>query len=203
MTSETPAFILNKLPYSEDALEPYISARTLSFHYGKHHAGYVDKLNQLCRGSVFAGMTLEQVMTATAGQSDKAAIFNNAAQVWNHAFYWKSLCPAGSSKFSGKIESAIRDSFGSAETFRKAFVEAALAQFGSGWAWLIEDKGKLAIMKTGNADNPLVHGLKPILTLDVWEHAYYLDYQNKRQAYAEALCEHLLNWEFAASNLKL
>ncbi|OIO58894.1 MAG: superoxide dismutase [Verrucomicrobia bacterium CG1_02_43_26] len=200
MPATAPIFVLEKLPYLENALEPYISAKTLSFHYGKHHAGYVDKLNSLCANTAYADLSIEAVMKKTSGILDKAAIFNNAAQVWNHAFYWKSLNPEGSRKPSGVLLSKIETTFSGYENFHKQLIETAISQFGSGWAWLVKDGTTLKIVKTTNADNPLVHGQKPLLTIDVWEHAYYLDYQNKRQAYVEAIVDHLLNWDFAASN---
>ncbi len=194
--------ILEPLPYAENALEPFISARTLSFHYGKHHKGYVDKLISLTAQGEFSGLGLEEIVMKSSGRPEHAAVFNNAAQIWNHAFYWKSLRPkGGTAVLAGDLKSRIQSDFGDYETLRKQLADAALAQFGSGWAWLVEDAGKLAILKTPNAENPLTQGKKPLLTIDVWEHAYYLDYQNKRQAYVEALIDNLLNWEFAAQNL--
>lgn len=201
MTATAPKFVLDKLPYAENALEPVISGKTLSFHYGKHHAGYVDKLNSLAAGTEFADLSLEAVMKQSAGKADKAAIFNNAAQIWNHTFYWNSLRPNGGGQPTGSLKSKIETTFSGYDNFRKQFVEAAMGQFGSGWAWLVEEAGALKIVKTANADTPLVHGQKPLLTVDVWEHAYYLDYQNRRQAYAEAVVDKLLNWEFAQKNL--
>ena len=201
MAETTPKFTLEKLPYAENALDPYISAKTLGFHYGKHHAGYVDKLNSLCAGTEYMDLPLEAVMKKTAGQADKTAIFNNAAQIWNHTFYWKSLRPQGGGQPSGDLKARIERSFGNYADFRKQFAEAAITQFGSGWAWLVQDGEALKIMKTANADNPVVLGKKPLLTIDVWEHAYYLDYQNRRQAYVETLIDNLLNWEFAVQNL--
>jgi Fe-Mn family superoxide dismutase len=203
MITDAPKFTLEKLPYAENALMPYISDKTLSFHYGKHHAGYADKLTTLVAGTEFEKDSLEGIMSKTAGQLDRAAIFNNAAQVWNHTFYWKSLRPAGTGTLAGKLKSKIDTAFGGYQNFRTQFSEAAVGQFGSGWVWLVEDSGTLKIVKTSNADNPLVRGQKPLLTLDVWEHAYYLDYQNRRQAYAEAVIDKLLNWEFAEKNLLL
>ncbi len=201
MTTTTPAFTLDKLPYADTALAPVISANTISFHYGKHHAGYVDKLNQLAAGTEFADLSLEAVVKQSAGKADKAAIFNNSAQIWNHTFYWNSLKANGGGQPTGSLKGKIDATFGGYDAFRKQFVEAAMGQFGSGWAWLVSDGGALKIVKTANADTPLVHGQKPLLTVDVWEHAYYLDYQNRRQAYAEAVIDKLLNWDFAEKNL--
>lgn len=201
MTATAPKFALDKLPYADSALAPVISANTIGFHYGKHHAGYVDKLNTLVAGTEFADLSLEAVVRQSAGKADKAAIFNNAAQIWNHTFYWNSLKPNGGGQPTGALKAKVDSAFGGYDAFRKQFVEAAMGQFGSGWAWLVSDAGTLKIVKTANADLPLVHGQKPLLTLDVWEHAYYLDYQNRRQAYAEAVVDKLLNWEFAEKNL--
>ncbi len=188
------------LPYSENALEPFISQKTLEFHYGKHYRAYVDKTNELVRGTPFAQLPLEEIIKQTANAPDKAAVFNNAAQAWNHEFYWKSLKPGGS-KPDGELMKKIQTSFGSLQSLQKQLLDAALAQFGSGWAWLVLEGDKLKVVKTGNADNPVVHGQIPLLTVDVWEHAYYLDYQNRRADYVKAVVDNLLNWEFAAANL--
>ncbi len=194
-------FELPPLPWPEDALEPVISARTIGFHYGKHHKGYLDNLNKLVQGSDLAGQPLEKVVTAVAGKPDKVAIFNNAAQVWNHTFYWHSLKPrAGGPPAS--LMKKIEASFGSLEALKKELHAAAVGQFGSGWAWLVRDGEKLRVVKTPNADVPFVEGLVPLLTIDVWEHAYYLDYQNRRADYVAAVIDKLLNWEFAAENWK-
>lgn len=193
-------FKLPPLPYAENALEPVISARTIGFHYGKHHQGYVNNLNKLVTGTPLADQPLEAVVKATANP-DQTAIFNNAAQVWNHTFYWNSLKPKGGGKPTGALAEMIDKSFGGFEQFKAEFAKAATGQFGSGWAWLVKDGDKLAVVKTGNADNPLVHGQKPLLTVDVWEHAYYLDYQNRRADYVTAVLDGLINWEFAAQNL--
>lgn len=201
MTTTTSTFSLSKLPYSESALAPVLSAQTIGFHYGKHHAGYVDKLNQLVPGTEFADLSLEQVILKSSGRADQAAIFNNAAQIWNHTFYWNSLKPNGGGMPSGSLKSKIDAAFGGYNAFRKQFIDAAMGQFGSGWAWLVSDAGTLKIVKTANADLPLIRGQNPLLTLDVWEHAYYLDYQNRRQVYAEAIVDKLLNWDFAEKNL--
>lgn len=195
-------YILPPLPYAESALEPVISARTISFHYGKHHKGYVDNLNKLVAGTEFVGMPLEKVITATAGKADKAAIFNNASQAWNHTFYWKSLVPNGGGEPSAALKKMIEDSFGTMDACKKELAAAATTQFGSGWAWLVLDGGKLSVVKTGNADSPLTKGMKPLLTIDVWEHAYYLDYQNRRVDYVNAVLDKLINWSFASDNLK-
>ena len=195
-------FALPALPYAENALEPVISAKTISFHYGKHHQAYVNKLNELVAGTELAGLKLEDVIEKTAGKADKAGIFNNAAQVWNHTFYWNSLSPKGGGKPSGAIAKKIDADFGSYENFVKQFSDAGIAQFGSGWAWLVEDKGILKIVKTANAENPISQKSgKAILVLDVWEHAYYLDYQNRRADHLKAAIEKLINWEFAGKNL--
>lgn len=193
-------FKLPPLPYAENALEPVISARTIGFHYGKHHQGYVNNLNKLVTGTPLADQPLEAVVKATANP-DQTAIFNNAAQVWNHTFYWNSLKPKGGGKPTGPLAEMIDKSFGGFEQFKAEFAKAATGQFGSGWAWLVKDGDKLAVVKTGNADNPLVHGQKPLLTVDVWEHAYYLDYQNRRADYVTAVLDGLINWDFAAQNL--
>ncbi|MFZ5660024.1 MAG: superoxide dismutase [Pseudomonadota bacterium] len=194
-------FTLPRLPYPENALEPVISARTLGFHYGKHHQGYVNNLNKLVQGTALADAPLEAVIRETAGKPEQSAIFNNAAQVWNHTFYWHSMRPKGGGRPNGRLGELLAASFGSYEQFRKAFANAAVGQFGSGWAWLVQDGGQLKVVKTPNAETPLTGGMKPLLTLDVWEHAYYLDYQNRRPEYVEAVIDRLLNWEFAARNL--
>jgi Fe-Mn family superoxide dismutase len=194
-------FSLPRLPYADNALDPVISARTIEFHYGKHHKTYVDTLNKLVAGTEFADQRLDGIIRATAGKSDKSKIFNNAAQAWNHAFYWRSLRPKGGGDPTGKLRDRIAGDFGSIDDFRKAFSEAAVTQFGSGWAWLVADRGKLKVVKTANADIPFVGGQTPLLTLDIWEHAYYLDYQNRRADYVDAVIGKLLNWEFAAENL--
>jgi len=190
------AFSLPVLPYAQDALAPHISAETLEFHHGKHHNTYVTKLNDLIAGTELADKSLEEIIAAADGIT-----FNQAAQVWNHTFYWSSMKPKGGGQPSGALASAIDRDFGSFDAFKEAFSNAAATQFGSGWAWLVEDGGKLAVSKTGNADTPLKHGQKPLLTIDVWEHAYYIDYRNARPKYIETFLNHLVNWDFAASNL--
>ena len=193
--------VLPPLPYPENALDPVISARTVGFHYGKHHQAYVDKLNTLVVGTPMANLTLEQVIKASAGAADKEEVFNNAAQVWNHTFYWNGMQPKGGGKPKGELAARIEKDFGSYDAMRKALFTAASTQFGSGWAWLVEDAGKLKVMKTGNADNPLTRGMKPLFTIDVWEHAYYLDHQNKRADYINAVLDKLVNWNFVSANL--
>lgn len=195
-------FKLAPLPYPDDALSPYISARTLEFHHRRHHRAYIDKTNQLVQGTEYAKMPLEEIIKKTAGNSEGHAIFNNAAQAWNHDFYWKSMKPGGGGAPPENLARRIEAGFGSFENFKKAFAEAAATQFGSGWAWLVADKGSLKVVKTGNADTPLAHGRIPLVAIDVWEHAYYLDYQNRRGDYIAAFLEHLLNWDFAQKNFE-
>src|ERR1019366_825802 len=193
-----PSFTLPKLPYEENALEPVISARTLSFHYGKHHAGYVAKLNELVEGTPYKGRPLDEVVTRTAKDPATKLIFNNAAQAWNHDFYWRSMRPKGGGIPGGALGSAIERDFGGLAEFRTAFSKAAAGEFGSGWAWLVAGKDrKLKIAATDDADTPIVRGEKPLLTIDVWEHAYFLDYQNRRPDYIAAWLDKLANWEFA------
>ena len=193
--------LLPPLPYADNALDPVISASTISFHYGKHHKGYVDNLNKLVAGTEFAGMPLEKIITETAGKAEKAAIFNNAAQVWNHTFYWNSLNPNGGGELPAALKKNVETSFGTVDACKKELATAATTQFGSGWAWLVLDGDKLKVIKTSNADSPLTKGVKPLLTIDVWEHAYYLDYQNRRADYIDAVIDKLINWSFAADNL--
>ena len=193
-------FSLPPLPYADTALEPLISANTLSFHYGKHHKAYVDNLNKLVEGKDLATMTLEQIINLSAGKADMAGVFNNAAQVWNHTFYWNSLKPNGGGKPTGALAAAIDKDLGGYDKFKADLSAAAMTQFGSGWEWLVSDAGTLKIVKTGNAEVPLTKGQKPLLTIDVWEHAYYLDYQNLRAKYVETLIDKLLNWDFANAN---
>ncbi|MBK9115744.1 MAG: superoxide dismutase [Betaproteobacteria bacterium] len=194
-------FTLPPLPYADNALEPVISANTISFHYGKHHRTYVDNLNNLVKGTEFEGAALEKIIAETAGKADRAAIFNNAAQIWNHTFYWHSLRANGGGKPTGKVAQMIEASFGGYDNFRKELSATTVSQFGSGWGWLVVDGGALKVVKTGNAEVPFTKGQKPLLTIDVWEHAYYLDHQNKRAAYVDAVIDRLLNWEFANQNL--
>jgi len=193
--------LLPPLPFGDTALAPVISANTLSFHYGKHHKAYVDNLNKLVAGNEMADMSLEKIILITAGVPEKTGVFNNAAQVWNHTFYWASMKPNGGGKPTGLLAEKIDAAFGSFEALRKELATAAVGQFGSGWAWLVLDAGKLKVVKTGNAENPLTKGMRPLLTIDVWEHAYYLDYQNRRGDYVNAVLDKLINWDFAAENL--
>lgn len=195
-------FVLPDLPYAQNALEPYISANTLSFHHGKHHNTYVTNLNNLVPNTKFASMNLEQIIKESHGDKEAVAIFNNAAQVWNHTFFWHSMKQNGGGKPTGKILSQIEKDFGDYGSFATALKNAGVTQFGSGWAWLTWDGSKLLISKTGNADLPLTQSQKPILTIDVWEHAYYLDYQNRRVDYLTIMLEHLINWDFALSNFE-
>jgi Fe-Mn family superoxide dismutase len=192
---------LPQLPYPYEALEPFISRRTLEIHHGKHHKTYVDKTKELAAKVRLADQPLEAIIRQIAGQDTHRALFNNAAQAWNHAFYWRSLRPQGGSKPEGELADRIAADFGSHEAFASELAAAATGQFGSGWAWLVRDRDKLRITTTSNADTPLIHGQVPLLTIDVWEHAYYLDYQNRRPDYVTALIEHALNWDFAAKNL--
>jgi Fe-Mn family superoxide dismutase len=192
---------LPPLPYPQDALAPYISANTLSFHYGKHHQGYFDNLAKLTANTPFAGKSLEDMIHASANDPAQAAIFNNAAQTWNHTFFWHSMKPQGGGTPTGRLLTMIERDFGSYETFAETFTTAATTQFGSGWAWLVLDGETLKVVKTANADTPLAHGQIPLLTCDVWEHAYYLDYQNRRKDFVAVFLAHLANWEFAAAQL--
>ncbi|MGA7990532.1 MAG: superoxide dismutase [Thermoanaerobaculia bacterium] len=192
---------LPALPWADNALEPFISKNTISFHYGKHHKAYVDNLNNLVAGKPEADLSLEAIIKGASGKADQAAVFNNAAQIWNHSFHWNSLRPKGDAKVPKEIADLVGVSFGSHEEFVKQFSAAAMGQFGSGWAWLVAEGGKLKVVKTPNAENPLTTSATPLLTLDVWEHAYYLDYQNRRKDYISAVVENLLNWDFAAKNL--
>ncbi len=194
--------VLPPLPYPENALEPIISARTLEFHYGKHHRGYVDNLNKLIAGTEYADMPLERIVAATAGRADKVAIFNNAAQTWNHTFYFRSLRAGGGGQPPAALRQRIEASFGSMDACKRELAAAATGQFGSGWAWLVLDGDKLRAVRTPNADVPSTAGMKPLLTIDVWEHAYYLDYQNRRSDYVNAVLDKLVNWGFAAENLR-
>jgi len=195
------AFELPNLPWSSDALEPHVSAKTLSFHHGKHHNAYVTNLNKLVEGTDLANKTLEEIMKATVNDASKKGIFNNAAQTWNHTFFWNSMNPNGGGEPSGVLKEKIVKQFGSVEKFKEEFAQKASTLFGSGWTWLVESSGKLEILQTVGAGNPLTEGKKPLLTLDVWEHAYYLDYQNARPNFIKAFLENLINWEFAANNL--
>jgi len=195
------AHTLPALPYGLDALEPNISRSTLEFHHGKHHAAYVTNLNNLVAGTDLETKSLEDTITAVAGDAGKAGVFNNAAQVWNHSFYWQCMKPGGGGQPTGALAEKINADFGSYEAFVEQFKTAGATQFGSGWAWLVLDGGTLKVTKTANADLPLAHGQKALLTMDVWEHAYYLDYQNRRPDYMTTYLEKLVNWDFVAANL--
>ncbi|OYT70108.1 MAG: superoxide dismutase [Fe] [Chloracidobacterium sp. CP2_5A] len=193
-------FELPELPYAKDALAPHISATTLEFHHGKHHKAYVDNMNKLIDGTPHAEKSLEEIIQA-AHADGNAGLFNNAAQVWNHTFFWSSMKPNGGGEPTGELADRINHAFGSLDQFKEAFKQAGMTQFGSGWAWLTLDNGDLKITKTANADLPLVHGQTALLTCDVWEHAYYLDFQNRRPDFLQAYLDHLINWDFAAANL--
>lgn len=195
------AITLPELPYGRDALTPYISADTLEFHHGKHHRTYVDNANKLLAGTALENASPEDIIRKTAGDPAQAGIFNNVAQAWNHSFYWQGIKPGGGGAPAGKIAALISSAWGGYDKFAEELKNAGLTQFGSGWAWLVLDGGALKIVKTANADNPLARGMKPLLTIDVWEHAYYLDYQNRRGDYVNAVLDKLINWEFALQNL--
>ena len=190
------AFELPPLPYALDALAPHISAETLEYHYGKHHQTYVDNLNKAVAGTDNENASLDSIIMSAEGP-----LFNNAAQVWNHTFFWSCLAPNGGGQPTGAILDRINADFGSYDAFRAQITEAGLTQFGSGWAWLVEDGGKLAIMKTPNADLPMKHGVKALFTIDVWEHAYYIDYRNARAKFIDVVLDNLINWNFVAENM--
>lgn len=206
MPLHVPAFLsssplsLPALPYDASALEPIISAQTISFHYGKHHKAYFDNLNKLVANTPWAGMSLEELVLASAGHKDREPIFNNAAQAWNHNFYWKSLTPSPRSP-QGEFKQMIERDFGSFDNLKKQLAATSISQFGAGWGWLVVDRDRLKVVKTSNAEVPFVQGMQPLLTVDVWEHAYYLQYQNRRPDYVADVLDKLLNWDFAASNL--
>jgi Fe-Mn family superoxide dismutase len=191
------AFTLPELPYAKDALSPHISAETLEYHHGKHHKAYVDKLNELLAGKPEASKSLEEVIMSSEGP-----VFNNAAQIWNHTFYWSSMKAKGGGEPTGDLAAAITRDFGGFDKFKTEFTQAGITQFGSGWAWLVLEGGKLKVTKTPNADLPMKHGQKALLTMDVWEHAYYIDYRNARPKYIETFLTSLANWDFALENLK-
>ncbi len=195
------SFELPPLPYAQNALEPYMSARTLEFHYGKHHKAYVDNLNKLVPGTPFEKASLEDIVRDSYEGKEYQKIFNNAAQIWNHTFFWNGMKPGGGGKPSGNLAQQIDKAFGDYGTFATKFKEAAVGQFGSGWAWLVLDGGKLSISTTSNAVTPLAQGQKALLTCDVWEHAYYIDYQNRRPDMVQAFLDHLVNWDFVAKNM--
>lgn len=195
------AFSQAPLPFDPSALEPHLSAKTFEFHYGKHHAAYVTNLNNLTKDTELADKSLEEVIKISFNDAGKAGIFNNAAQVWNHTFFWDSLKPSGGGAPTGAIAEKINTDFGSFDKFKEEFKTAAVTQFGSGWAWLVLDGNTLKVTKTPNAENPLVRGQVPLLTVDVWEHAYYLDYQNRRPDFVQTFIDNLINWEFVAKQL--
>ncbi|MGD1703080.1 superoxide dismutase [Dapis sp. BLCC M229] len=195
MSYEQPA-----LPYAKNALAPYISEQTLEFHYGKHHASYVTKYNNMVQGTEYDSKPIEEVIKAVYGDSSKTGIFNNAAQAWNHSFYWNCMKSGGGGTPTGALADKINADFGSIDKFKEEFKTAGTGQFGSGWAWLVLDNGTLKVTKTLNAENPLHKGQTPLLTMDVWEHAYYLDYQNKRPDYVQTFLDSLVNWDFVAAN---
>ena len=193
--------IQSNLPYDYDALEPYVSEKTLRFHYDKHHTGYVDKLNKLIKGTDYAGLSLEELINRARDEA-KIDILNNAQQAWNHAFLWESMAASGEISPDGRIKEMIENSFGDIASFKQQFRDAATGLFGSGWVWLVQEGEELRILPTGNADSPVGTHLTPLLVLDVWEHAYYLDYQNERAKYIDAFLNKLINWKFAAANLR-
>jgi Fe-Mn family superoxide dismutase len=195
------ALVLPDLPYAKDALAPVISANTLEFHHGKHHRAYVDNANKLLAGTDLENLSPEEIVRKVAGDAARAGIFNNVAQAWNHSFYWKGMKPGGGGKPTGPVAGMIQAAWGGYEKFVEELKNAGVTQFGSGWAWLVLDGGSLKIVKTANADTPVAHGLKPLLTIDVWEHAYYLDYQNRRPDYLAAFLDKLVNWDFVNANL--
>jgi Fe-Mn family superoxide dismutase len=202
--ADAPPLALPKLPWEAHALDPIISSNTVGFHYGKHHRGYFDNLNRLLPASGLTGLSLEALVKATADRADRVALFNNAAQAWNHSFYWNSLSPQGGGKPGAELGTRIDAAFGSLDELRKTVLANSAAQFGSGWVWLALDKAsnKLIVVKTGNADTPIAgESVVPLAVIDVWEHAYYLDYQNRRADYASALFDKLLNWRFVEANL--
>ena len=195
------AFELPPLPYPKNALEPHISERTMDFHHGRHHQAYVTNLNNLVKGSPLEQQSLEEIIKATAKDGSKTGVFNNAAQVWNHTFFWHSMKPQGGGAPSGDIAAAITRDCGGLDKFKEQFKAAAVGQFGSGWAWLVAERGQLKIVPTPNAVNPLSEGQTALVTCDVWEHAYYLDYQNRRPDFVQTFLDHLINWDFVAQNL--
>lgn len=194
-------FELPVLPYTKEALEPYISEKTMDVHYGRHHQTYVTNLNNLVESTELSQATLEIIILETSGDPSRAGIFNNAAQIWNHTFFWKSMKPKGGGKPSNVLADRIEETFGSIDAFKEQFKQAGMTQFGSGWVWLVLDGGVLKIVKTPNAMTPMAMGLKPLLVCDVWEHAYYLDYQNRRPDFLQAFLDHLINWNFVEANL--
>ena len=195
------SFELPSLPYANDALAPYMSAETLDFHHGKHHQTYVTNLNNLLKDNELQGASLEDIVIKSSKDTSMAGIFNNAGQHWNHILFWQCMKPNGGGSIPSELETRLNSDFGSVDQFKEAFIQAGTTQFGSGWAWLAIDNGKLVVTKSANASNPLVDGMKPILGCDVWEHSYYIDYRNKRPDYLKAFLDSLVNWEFVASQL--
>ena len=195
------SFELPSLPYANDALAPYMSAETLDFHHGKHHQTYVTNLNNLLKDNELQGASLEDIVVKSSKDTSMAGIFNNAGQHWNHIMFWQCMKPNGGGSIPSELEARLNSDFGSVDQFKEAFIQAGTTQFGSGWAWLAIDNGKLVVTKSANASNPLVDGMKPILGCDVWEHSYYIDYRNKRPDYLKAFLDSLVNWEFVASKL--
>jgi Fe-Mn family superoxide dismutase len=194
--------VLPPLPYAESALDPVISAKTIGFHYGKHHKGYVDTLNKLITGTELEGLPLEKLIAETAGKIGQVAIFNSAAQIWNHTFYWRSLRPKGGGEPPAALTDKIEAAFGNLAACKKELATAAATEFGSGWAWVVLDAETLKVITTDNAATPLTSGMQPLLTIDVWEHAYYVDYRNRRPDYVSAFLDHLVSWDFVAQNLR-
>ena len=194
-------FELPSLPYANDALAPYMSSETLDFHHGKHHQTYVTNLNNLVKDTDMQDLSLEEIVVKSSKDSSMAGIFNNAGQHWNHILFWQCMKPNGGGSMPSELESRITSDLGGIDQFKEAFIQAGTTQFGSGWAWLAIDNGKLVVTKSPNASNPLVDGMKPILGCDVWEHSYYIDYRNKRPDYLKAFLDSLVNWEFVASQL--
>ena len=195
------SFELPSLPYANDALAPYMSAETLDFHHGKHHQTYVTNLNNLLKDNELQGASLEDIVIKSSKDTSMAGIFNNAGQHWNHILFWQCMKPNGGGSIPSELEARLNSDFGSVDQFKEAFIQAGITQFGSGWAWLAIDNGKLVVTKSANASNPLVDGMKPILGCDVWEHSYYIDYRNKRPDYLKAFIDNLVNWEFVSSQL--
>ena len=195
------SFELPSLPYANDALAPYMSAETLDFHHGKHHQTYVTNLNNLLKDNELQGASLEDIVVKSSKDTSMAGIFNNAGQHWNHIMFWQCMKPNGGGSIPSELEARLNSDFGSVDQFKEAFIQAGTTQFGSGWAWLAINNGKLVVTKSANASNPLVDGMKPILGCDVWEHSYYIDYRNKRPDYLKAFLDSLVNWEFVASQL--
>ena len=195
------SFELPILSYANDALAPYMSAETLDFHHGKHHQTYVTNLNNLLKDNELQGASLEDIVIKSSKDASMAGIFNNAGQHWNHILFWQCMKPNGGGPIPSELETRLNSDFGSIDQFKEAFIQAGTTQFGSGWAWLAIDNGKLVVTKSANASNPLVDGMKPILGCDVWEHSYYIDYRNKRPDYLKAFLDSLVNWEFVASQL--